>query len=122
MHPAGLAVLAGLLLAARVPMLSPGNGPGFALVAALAAALVLDGTWSLIVLRRSGLVVAVVAPTDGTVGHPCPLQLEVAGRRAPLLVRISSVRSATWGRLDAPAVGEVDDRARTPGRVHARWT
>lgn len=106
-HPAGLAVLAGLLLAARVPALSPGNGPGFALVAALAAALVLDGTWSLIVLRRSGLVVAAAAPPDGTVGRPVLLQLDVAGRRAPLLVRVSSVRSATWLRLDAPDAGEL---------------
>jgi uncharacterized protein (DUF58 family) len=75
-------------------------------VAALAAALVLDGTWSLIVLRRGGLVVAATAPRDGTVGQPTLLQLEVTGRRAPLLVRISSVRSAAWLRLDAPAAGE----------------
>ena len=86
---------------ARVPMLSPatarlraGRRPG-GRPGAGRDLVVVDP------LRCSGLVVAVVAPTDGTVGHPCPLQLEVAGRGAAL-VRVSSVRSATWAGSTLP--------------------
>ena len=118
-HPAGLACLAGLVLAARLPALAPGAGPGFALLAALATALVVDAAWSLWVLRRRGLVVTAVAPADGTVGEPAPVRLSVRGRRAPLLVRISSVRAASWLRLDAPQVGEIETRPERRGEFRS---
>jgi uncharacterized protein (DUF58 family) len=106
-HPGGLVALAGLVIGARIPSLSPGAGPGFGLLAALAVALLLDMTWSLVSLRRRGLAATARAPSDAIVGEPAPVTVSVGGRRAPLLLRMSSARDAPWLRLDAPGELEV---------------
>ncbi|MEA3218044.1 MAG: hypothetical protein QOJ19_4200 [Acidimicrobiia bacterium] len=118
-HPGGLAALAGLVVAARIPALAPGVGPGFALLAALAGALVLDTGCSIVALRRRGLRVVANCSADATVGERAPVRLEVLGRRAALLVRLASVREAEWVRVDAPGGGEFPTTPERRGRFGA---
>jgi uncharacterized protein (DUF58 family) len=118
-HPAGLATLAGLVVAARIPALAPGAGPGFSLLVALAGAVVLDAGWSLAALRRKGLNVAAHGAPDATVGESAPLHLEVHGRRMPLLVRLRSVREAEWYPLDAPGTETLPTVPERRGRFSA---
>jgi uncharacterized protein (DUF58 family) len=72
--------------------------------------------WPIVVLAR--VDVAVVAPTDATVGDPVEIQVRVTGNASRLEVRVLDP-PGTWVRTSAPAVGVLPHVAQRRGVFYA---
>ena len=107
-RPLAAALLAGAFLTVRVPALSPGSGVGFALPAALVAAVVSD-VLTVVFARRSGAAVVEQASVV-TVGEPWSLQICLqpglgVGRVADIAVRLSGAVTSDERHLRPGASG-----------------